>query len=60
MSIKHVTPQLAAQVVKHFVLPMFDTDYKKGLRRKYGRLQAGMISGASLGTAQKAISSSIE
>ena len=29
--------------MKHFVLPMFDTDYKKGLRRKYGRLQAGMI-----------------
>ena len=43
MSIKHVTPELAAQVVKHFVLPMFDTDHKKGLRRKYGRLQAGMI-----------------
>ena len=37
-SIKHVTPELAAQVVKHFVLPMFDTDYKKGLRRKYGRM----------------------
>lgn len=43
LSIKNVTPELAAQVVKHFVLPMFDTDYKKGLRRKYGRLQAGMI-----------------
>lgn len=26
ISIKHVTPELAAQVVKHFVLPMFDTD----------------------------------
>ena len=25
LSIKHVTPELAAQVVKHFVLPMFDT-----------------------------------
>jgi len=44
ISIKHVTPELAAQVVKHFVLPMFDTDYKKGLRRKYGRLQAATIS----------------
>lgn len=43
ISIKHVTPELAAQVVKHFVLPMFDTDYKKGLRRKYGRMQAGAI-----------------
>ena len=38
ISIKHVTPELAAQVVKHFVLPMFDTDHKRGLRRKYGRL----------------------
>ena len=43
ISIKHVTPELAAQVVKHFVLPMFDTDYKKGLRRKYGRMQAATV-----------------
>ena len=40
ISISQVTPELAAQVVKHFVLPMFDTDAKKGLRRKYGRMQA--------------------
>lgn len=38
ISIKQVTPELAAQVVKHFVLPMFDTDQKRGLRRKYGRM----------------------
>jgi hypothetical protein len=43
LSIKDVTPELAAQVVKFFVLPMFDTDYKKGLRRKYGRMQAATI-----------------
>lgn len=49
ISIKHVTPELAAQVVKHFVLPMFDTDYKKGLRRKYGRMQAATV-GPSLGS----------
>lgn len=48
LSIKNVTPELAAQVVKHFVLPMFDTDHKKGLRRKYGRMQAGMIGGTGL------------
>ena len=48
ISIKHVTPELAAQVVKHFVLPMFDTDHKKGLRRKYGRMQAATV-GPSLG-----------
>ena len=44
-----MTPELAAQVVKHFVLPMFDTDYKKGLRRKYGRMQAATV-GPSLGS----------
>jgi hypothetical protein len=48
ISIKHVTPELAAQVVKHFVLPMFDTDQKKGLRRKYGRMQAATM-GPNLG-----------
>jgi len=52
ISIKHVTPELAAQVVKHFVLPMFDTDYKKGLRRKYGRMQAATV-GPSLGSMSK-------
>ena len=40
VSITDITPELAAQVVKHFVLPMFDTEAKKGLRRKYGRMQA--------------------
>ena len=40
ITINQVTPELAAQVVKHFVLPMFDTEAKKGLRRKYGRMQA--------------------
>ena len=40
ITINQVTPELAAQVVKYFVLPMFDTDAKKGLRRKYGRMQA--------------------
>ena len=52
ISIKHVTPELAAQVVKHFVLPMFDTDYKKGLRRKYGRMQAATV-GPNLGSMSK-------
>ena len=57
MSIKHVTPELAAQVVKHFVLPMFDTDHKRGLRRKYGRLQAGLIGGVNV---QKAVQDKVE
>lgn len=29
-----VTPELAAQIIKHFVLPMFDTDTRKNLRIK--------------------------
>ena len=37
--------------MKHFVLPMFDTDHKKGLRRKYGRMQAGLIGGANFSKA---------
>ena len=52
-----MTPELAAQVVKHFVLPMFDTDYKRGLRRKYGRLQAGLIGGVNV---QKAVQDKVE
>ena len=46
ITIDQVTPELAAQVVKHFVLPMFDTEAKKGLRRKYGRVQAATQYGA--------------
>ena len=48
-----MTPELAAQVVKHFVLPMFDTDYKKGLRRKYGRMQAATM-GPSMAASRQA------
>ena len=46
ITINQVTPELAAQVVKHFVLPMFDTEAKKGLRRKYGRMQVATQYGA--------------
>lgn len=53
LSIKHVTPELAAQVVKYFVLPMFDTDHKRGLRRKYGRMQASMVGGGAISNAFK-------
>lgn len=47
VSINQVTPELAAQVVKYFVLPMFENDAKKGLRRKYGRMQASQVATAS-------------
>jgi hypothetical protein len=33
-----VSPELAAQIIKQFVIPMFDTDISKGLRRKHERL----------------------
>jgi hypothetical protein len=34
ISLSQVTPELAAQIVKHFVLPMFETSGKKELRIK--------------------------
>jgi uncharacterized protein YdhG (YjbR/CyaY superfamily) len=40
LSIDQVTPELAAQIVKHYILPMFDNDSRKSLRRKYARLNA--------------------
>jgi len=36
ITLDQVTPELAAQIVKYFVLPMFDTDNKKLLKRKMG------------------------
>ena len=38
MTIDQVSPELAAQIIKQFVIPMFDTDISKGLRRKHERL----------------------
>lgn len=34
MKLDQVTPELAAQIVKYYVIPMFDTDIKKSLRKK--------------------------
>ena len=31
---EQVTPELAAQIVKHYILPMFDSDIKKGFTKK--------------------------
>jgi hypothetical protein len=41
-----VTPELAAQIVKHFIIPMFDSENKKDLRKKYNEM-AGIKSAAS-------------
>lgn len=37
LSLDQVTPELAAQIVKFYILPMFDSDPKKGLKRKNSR-----------------------
>ena len=39
LTIDQVTPELAASIVKHFILPMFESDTRKGLKRKYSRMQ---------------------
>ena len=41
---QQVTPELAAQIVKDYILPMFESDGKKDLKNKYNKLQ-GMSSG---------------
>jgi hypothetical protein len=35
-----ITPELAAMIVKNYVLPMFETDAKKSLRVKYNRMSS--------------------
>ena len=54
ITIDKVTPELAAQIVKHFVIPMFDSDNKKMLRAKYKGMAAtgnpdGQYGGTILG-----------
>jgi len=34
-----VTPELAAQIVKNFILPMFESEDKKSLSLKYNKMQ---------------------
>ena len=35
-----ITPELAAMIVKNYVLPMFETNAKKSLRLKYNRMSS--------------------
>ena len=37
LTLDEVTPELAAQIVKHYILPMFDSDGRKALKRKATR-----------------------
>ena len=38
-----ISPELAAQIVKNYILPMFESDGKKQLKSKYNKM-AGMAS----------------
>jgi hypothetical protein len=33
-----VTPEIAAMIVKNFILPMFESDEKKYLKKKYNKM----------------------
>jgi hypothetical protein len=35
-----ISPELAAQIVKNYILPMFESDEKKYLKRKYDHLHS--------------------
>jgi hypothetical protein len=36
----NISPELAAQIVKHYILPMFESDEKKNLKNKYNKLSS--------------------
>ena len=40
-----ISPELAAQIVKNYILPMFESNEKKVLKQKYNKLSS--ISGAT-------------
>ena len=33
-----ISPELAAMIVKQYILPMFESDEKKSLNKKFGRM----------------------
>lgn len=37
-SIDQISPELAAQIVKNYILPMFESDDKKFLKQKYNKM----------------------
>lgn len=48
-SIDQISPELAAQIVKNFILPMFESDDKKYLKNKYNKMQGiGAATGRNL------------
>lgn len=38
-TIDHITPELAAKIVKNYILPMFENSGKRALKSKYNKLQ---------------------
>jgi len=47
--IDQISPELAAQVVKKYVLPMFESDGKKQMKKSSNRLQSIAQGGKSFG-----------
>jgi hypothetical protein len=37
-SIEQISPELAAMIVKNYILPMFESDGKKSLKNKYNKM----------------------
>ena len=35
-----ISPELAAQIVKNYILPMFESDEKRALKNKYNKLSS--------------------
>lgn len=53
LNLSEVSPELAAQIVKHFILPMFESDNKRYLRKKYSLHSKGQQRGQSKGAKTK-------
>ena len=45
-SIDQITPELAAQIVKSYILPMFESEDKKALKNRYNKM-AGIQNAAT-------------
>lgn len=40
IELDQITPELAATVVKHYLLPMFESDNQKFLKKKYKKMRS--------------------
>ena len=49
LTIEDISPELAAEIVKNFILPMFESDNKKHLKQKYSRMGMQKQSKSTIG-----------